>query len=69
MADIEMPPQYAGEYSDPKDSEGHVDEAVRTMAADRVNQWTTKLRGRSPTRGYCRTAFPARDRRQASDSR
>jgi hypothetical protein len=41
MAEIDMPPQYAGEYSDPKDTEGKVAEAVRTMAADRVNQWTT----------------------------
>src|SRR2546423_8466556 len=41
MGEIDMPPQYAGEYSDPKDTEGKVAEAVRTMAADRVNQWTT----------------------------
>ncbi len=41
MPEIEMPPQYAGEYSDPKDTEGHVAQAVRTLAGDRVNQWTT----------------------------
>jgi hypothetical protein len=41
MAEIEMPPQYAGEYSDPKDTEGHVAEAARTLAAGRVNQWST----------------------------
>lgn len=41
MAEIEMPPQYAGEYSDPQDTEGYVARAVQTMAADRVNLWTT----------------------------
>ena len=41
MAEIEMPPQYAGEYSDPQDTEGHVRRAVQTMAADHVNLWTT----------------------------
>jgi hypothetical protein len=41
MAEIEMPPQYTGEpeYPDPKDTQGHVAAAARTLAAERVNMW------------------------------
>jgi hypothetical protein len=41
MPEIEMPPQYAGTYSDPQDTEGHVRRAIEAKAADRVNLWTS----------------------------
>lgn len=41
MSEIEMPPQYAGQYDDPQDTEGHVAAAARTLAAGRVNDWLT----------------------------
>ena len=41
MAEIDMPPQYAGFYSDPSDTEGKVRAAVQTLAADNVNLWAT----------------------------
>ena len=41
MAEIDMPPQYAGVYSDPKDTEGKVRAAVQTLAANNVNLWAT----------------------------
>jgi len=41
MSEIEMPPQYAGQYSDPQDTEGHVADAARTLAALRTSQWLT----------------------------
>jgi hypothetical protein len=40
MAEIEMPPQYAGDYADPKDTEGHVLAALRTLASERVTMWS-----------------------------
>ena len=39
MPEIEMPPQYAGHYPDPHDNDGHVAEAVRTLAGIRLTQW------------------------------
>jgi hypothetical protein len=41
MPEIEMPPQYAGQYSDPHDTEGHVSAAVQNLAGLRVDQWVT----------------------------
>jgi hypothetical protein len=41
MPEIEMPPQYAGSYSDPQDTEGHVRRAIQTEAAHRLQLWTT----------------------------
>ena len=37
--EIDMPPQYAGEYSDPKDTEGKVAEAVRHEVGERMDRW------------------------------
>src|SRR6266404_5203717 len=37
MPEIDMPPQYAGVYPDPKDTEGKVLAAVQTLATDRLN--------------------------------
>jgi hypothetical protein len=37
--EIDMPPQYAGEYSDPKDTEGKVAEAVRNEVGERMDRW------------------------------
>jgi hypothetical protein len=36
-----MPRQYAGHYSDPKDTEGQVRTAVQSLAADNINLWAT----------------------------
>lgn len=41
MPEIEMPPQYAGVYSDPQDTEGHVRQAIQSEAAHRLQLWTT----------------------------
>jgi hypothetical protein len=41
MPEIEMPPQYAGHYSDPQDTEGHVRRAIQAEAASRLQLWTT----------------------------
>jgi hypothetical protein len=42
MAEIDMPPQYAGgDYPDPKDAEGKVVAALATLAHDRVTMWAT----------------------------
>jgi hypothetical protein len=41
MAEIEMPPEYAGSYDDPKDTSGRVIEALRTQASNRINTWAT----------------------------
>lgn len=41
MPEIDMPPQYAGDYPDPKDTEGKVLAAAKTVAANRVNLWAT----------------------------
>jgi hypothetical protein len=43
MPDIEMPPQYAGSYSDPQDTEGHVRRAIEREAGDRLSLWTTLM--------------------------
>jgi hypothetical protein len=37
--EIDMPPQYAGEYSDPKDTEGKVAEKVRDLVRKRMDMW------------------------------
>src|SRR6059036_3159711 len=37
--EIDMPPQYAGEYADPKDTEGKVAEAVRNEVSERMDRW------------------------------
>ena len=41
MPEIQMPPFYPGRYDDPKDTEGHVAEATRTLAGRRVGEWLT----------------------------
>jgi hypothetical protein len=41
MPAIVMPPQYAGQYSEPHDTEGHVSAAVQTLARLRVDHWVT----------------------------
>jgi hypothetical protein len=41
MPEIDMPPQYAGHYSDPQDTEGKVRAAAQILAADNVNLWAT----------------------------
>jgi hypothetical protein len=41
LPDIEMPPQYAGAYPDPHDTEGHVRRAIQAEAAHRLQLWTT----------------------------
>jgi hypothetical protein len=43
MPEIEMPPQYAGSYPDPQDTEGHVRRAVEREAGDRLGLWTTLM--------------------------
>lgn len=43
MPDIDMPPQYAGSYDDPHDTEGHVARAIEREAGDRLNLWTTLM--------------------------
>ena len=40
MPEIEMPPQYAGTYPDPHDTEGHVRRAIANTAARRLQGWT-----------------------------
>lgn len=41
MPEIQMPPQYAGYYPDPHDTEGRVRQAIQTEAAHRLQLWTT----------------------------
>ncbi len=41
MPETDMPPQYAGTYADPKDTEGKVLAAARALAANNVNLWAT----------------------------
>jgi len=41
MPEIDMPPQYAGVYSDPRDTEGHVRQAIQSEAAQRLQLWAT----------------------------
>lgn len=39
MPDIEMPPQYAGHYHDPQDTEGHVARAITLEGKHRLSLW------------------------------
>jgi hypothetical protein len=43
MPEIQMPPQYAGSYADPHDTEGKVAAAIQSAAGERLNLWTTLM--------------------------